>query len=194
MTLLTLELFLVVAGVVVLAVAASIARDASHPRRWGAAAFWALLALALIGGKQLPPMAVGYGLLAMTLLAATRQVEAPGFAAFDPAAIDADVARLRNRLVWPVVLVPVIAIAAGFALPLVRGAGFVLVDPKQGSLVGIGLGCVCAMVVALRVTRERPAPAVAEGGRLLQLLGWTLLLPPMLAALGGILRRRGSAR
>lgn len=191
MTLLTIEHLLVLGGCVVLAVAISIARDTSHPQRWGSAAFWTLLAIAFIGGKRLPPLAVGYGVLAMTLLTATRQVGVPRFTPPAAEALAAEAGRLRNGLIWPVLLVPAIAIASSFLLPAIAGATWRLLDPRQVSQIGLGLGCVVAFAVALRITRDRPGTAVVEGGRLLQLLGWTLLLPPMLAALGGIFARAG---
>ena len=191
MTLLTTELFLALAGLFVLAVAIVIARDARHPTRWGSAAFWALLAVVLIGGKQLPPLATGYAVLAMTLLVATRQVGVPRFAPSEPRALETAATRLGNRLIWPVLLVPTVAIAASFVLPLVQMGAWRVADPKQVSQVGVGLGCALALTLALRTARERPRVAVTEGGRLLQLLGWTLLLPAMLAALGGIFSRAG---
>lgn len=191
MTLLTTELFLVLAGAVVLAVAWRIARNSTHPQRWGSALFWLLLAIALIGGKRLPPVVVGYGVVVLTLLAATRRVAPPRFPAIDLDGLLAQARRLRNRLLWPVLLVPLVAIIAGFVLPLVQTANWRLVDPAQLSQVGVGLGAVVALVVALRWTRDRVVTAIDEGGRLLQLLGWTLLLPQLLAGLGGIFAKAG---
>lgn len=191
MTLLTTELFLVVAGALVLAIAGLIARDAQHPRRWGSALFWGLAGAVLLGGKLLPPLAVGYAVLALALLAATKQVAAPRFAAAEPGFVAAETARLRHRLVGPVLLVPAVAIAAAFVLPHLRGAAWQVALPREVSQVGIGLGCAGAIAWALRLTRERPRAAVGEGGRLLQLLGWTLLLPPLLAALGGVFAKAG---
>jgi uncharacterized membrane protein len=39
---------------------------------------------------------------------------------------------------------------------------------------------------ALRVTRARPAEPIGEGARLLEAIGWALVMPLLLAALGGI--------
>jgi uncharacterized membrane protein len=190
-TLLTTELFLVIAGLIVLAVALRIARDSAHPHRWSSALFWLLLAVTLIGGKMLPPVLVGYGVVAMAVLAASKRVAAPAAAtaAYEHLANEAQ--RLRHRLLWPVLLVPIIAITTGFILPRFEFGTWRLADPRQMSLVGVGLGAIVALGLALRWTRERPITAVDEGGRLLQLLGWTLILPQMLAALGGIFAKTG---
>jgi len=41
------------------------------------------------------------------------------------------------------------------------------------------------------VTQARPRVALVEGGRLLEAIGWALVLPQMLASLGGIFARAG---
>lgn len=191
MTLLTLDLFFGLCGAVLAAVAWLIARDEAHPRRWGSAAFWFLLAVTIGAGQWLPPAAVGYAVLALTALAATRQVAVPHFGAGEAAVLEARAARLGNRLLRPVLLVPAVAIVGGLTLDRVAFGGVALVNPRQIAQVALGLGCVCGLVAAMRVTRERPAVVMSEGGRLLQLIGWTLILPQMLAGLGGILGRTG---
>jgi uncharacterized membrane protein len=75
--LVTLEAFYAIAGVVLLLVAGRIAMDASHPKRWGSAAFWALLAVTFLLGNVIPPVVVGYLVLAMAMLAAAHQVGRP---------------------------------------------------------------------------------------------------------------------
>ena len=47
-TLLSLDLFFVLMGVLLAALAGRIATDASHPRRWGSALFWSLLAVVCV--------------------------------------------------------------------------------------------------------------------------------------------------
>ena len=63
MKLLSLDVFYVVAGSFLLLVAARAARDRTHPTRWGSTVFWGLLAMIFLGGKALPPIAVGGPLL-----------------------------------------------------------------------------------------------------------------------------------
>lgn len=191
MTLLPLDLFLVICGLVLVAVAGLIARDAAHPRRWGSAAFWLLLAGVTGAGPWLPPAAVGYAVTAMAVLAALNQVAVPAFAAGDAAALSRRAAELGNRLLWPVLTVPLVAVVAGLLLPRLSWGEISLVTSRQAPQVALALGCAVGLVLALRTTRESPGTAVREGGRLLQLIGWTLILPQALAALGGILGRAG---
>lgn len=191
MILLPLEAFFVACGVVLAAVAGVIALDRAHPRRWGSAAFWLVLAVAMGAGKWLPETVVGYLVLVLTLLAATRQASSPLTSIGNLAEREAGSNRLRNRLLMPVLLVPLVAVVGSLTLDYVTWDGGALVAVRQLPQVGLGLGCVCGLIAAMRVTREGPVPVMEEGGRLLQVIGWTLILPQMLAALGGILGRAG---
>lgn len=191
MTLLTAEVFFGLAGLILLVVAVRIGADTTQPKRIGTAAFWALLAATFLLGKRVPAEAIGACVVVMVLLAATKQVALPAHRDDDRAARAASAERLGHRLMWPTVLIPVVVIAGGFTLGHVRWPGFALVDAKQVTQVALGLGCLAGLIAALRVTRARPAAAFDEGGRLLQAIGWALILPQMLAALGGIFAKAG---
>jgi uncharacterized membrane protein len=189
--LLPLEAFFVGGGLVLASVAGVVACDRGHPRRWGSAAFWLLLAIAMGGGRWLSEATVGYLVLLLTLLAATRQVSAPLTSNADPAGSTARATRLRDRLLVPVLLVPFVTVAGSLTLDRITWNGGSLVKARQLPQVALALGCVVGLVAAMRLTREGPVTVAREGGRLLQVIGWTLILPQMLAALGGILGRAG---
>jgi uncharacterized membrane protein len=172
---LPLEYFFVLIGLFVAAVALRIARNESHPRRWGSTAFWLMLALALGAGKLLSSELVGWMVLMMGLLVGTKQVAVPDFSA-NSAAREAGASRLQNRLIGPILLVPVLAIVGSFVV---------------GSQVALGIGCLVGLAAALWVTKDSPAAPVQEGGRLLELLGWAIILPQALAGLGGIFAKAG---
>lgn len=191
MTLLSLEVFFVIGGLMLAAVAAAIARDPHHPRRWGSAAFWLVLAVAMGAGRWLPETGVGCLVLVLTLLAATKQVASPLASSREGVDRAAGAERLRDRLLGPVLLVPLVAVVGGLTLDRISWNGVSLVATRQLPQVALGLGCVAGLVAAMRVTREGPNEVVTEGGRLIQVIGWTLILPQMLAALGGILGRAG---
>jgi uncharacterized membrane protein len=183
--LLPLEAFFVGGGLVLASVAGVVACDRGHPRRWGSAAFWLLLAIAMGGGRWLSEATVGYLVLLLTLLAATRQVSAPLTSNADPAGSTARATRLRDRLLVPVLLVPFVTVAGSLTLDRITWNGGSLVNARQLPQVALALGCVVGLVAAMRLTREGPVTVAREGGRLLQVIGWTLILPQMLAALGG---------
>ncbi len=172
---LPLEYFFVLIGLFVAAVALRIAVNQAHPRRWGSTAFWLMLALALGAGKLLSSELVGWMVLMMGLLVGTKQVAVPDFSA-NSAAREAGASRLQNRLIGPILLVPVLAIVGSFVV---------------GSQVALGIGCLVGLAAALWVTTDSPAAPVQEGGRLLELLGWAIILPQALAGLGGIFAKAG---
>lgn len=140
MTLLTLEVFFVVSGFVLAAVGGLIARDVTHPQRWGSAVFWLLLAVAIGAGKWLPPAVVGYLVIALTLLVATKRVGVPVFEAQKAVVLEARAEALGNLLLWPVLLVPVVAVIGGLTLDRVVVGKFVLVNAKQVAQIALGLG------------------------------------------------------
>lgn len=188
---LTLGNLFVLAGAFVAVLGVRVACTPAHPRRWGSAVFWLLLGGCIVGGRELPPVAVGYAVLAMTLLAATRQVAPPSFAPPPEEELERRAGRLRGRLLWPILLVPAVAVTGGFVLGRWSLGGLPVALPAQASQVALGVGALLALALAFGLTRERPVAAVDEGGRLLQLISWTLILPQMLAALGGIFAKAG---
>ncbi len=191
MTLITVEAFYFIAGAVLATVAVRIAGDPLHPRRWGAAAFWALLAAVFIFGQVFPPMVVGYVVLAMVVLAAAGQVTPTRVAAASQTERAAEAERLGNRLFWPALIVPVVALVGSLVLGRIHVGGFWFVDPRQVALISLGIGALIAIDAARRVTGARTMAPAQEGGRLLQSIGWALILPQLLAALGGIFHRAG---
>ena len=188
---LTLENFFMLAGLFVLALGVRIACDPDHARRWGSALFWILLGACIVAGKRMPAEAIGYAVIVMTLLAATKQVAPPHFDPGDEEQLERRANALRGRLLWPMIAVPVVAVAGGFGLAKITIAELPVVLAPQASQVSLGLGALLGLGIAFALTRARPLAAVDEGGRLLQMISWTLILPQMLAALGGIFARAG---
>lgn len=201
------EYFYVGAGVLIWAVALSdllagrqtsadvAPRSGTDWRRAGRAAFYGLLGTAMALGRYLAPEVVGGLVLAMVALASAGCVRAtPRSAEAEQAAVQRqqDQARvLGNRLFWPALAIPAVVVFGGWALGEIGGEGWRLVDPKQVNQVALGLGCGVGLWAAMNVTRARPVEVVSESGRLLHALGWALLLPQLLAGLGGMFARAG---
>lgn len=191
MKLITVEFFYSACGVVFAVVAAGIARDPRHPKRLGSAAFWGMLAVVFVFGKVIPPLVVGYIVLALVVLAATKQVGRGEERSAPREERVAEAERLKNRLFWPALLIPATALVGSLALDKIHVGDVWLIEPKQVTLISLGLGALIALVVALRTMGARLAAPAHEGGRLLQAMGWALILPQLLAALGGIFAKAG---
>jgi uncharacterized membrane protein len=189
--LLSLDLFYVVAGIFILLVAGRSALDRTQPKRWGTTVFWGLLGLIFLAGKSLPPVVVGYMLLVLVGLAATKQVGEKSRAGPSVAVRAAAAARLGNRIFVPALLIPVIAVIGTLGLSKLHVGDVWLIDSANVTVTSVCLGAVVAALAALRVTRAPAMTPVAEGSRLLQTIGWAIILPQFLAALGGIFAQAG---
>lgn len=189
--LLTLETLYVICGAVLFVVAARVAIDREHPKRWGSALFWCLLAVVFVFGKILPPIASGYIVLGLVMLAAVRQVAPPRLFAHARAERAAEAQRLGNRVFWPALVVPAVALAGSHLIGKLHVGRFVLADEKQASLVALGLGAIGGLIAAQRLLGATVVTAAREGSRLIEIIGWSLILPQLLAALGGIFQQTG---
>lgn len=191
MKLISLETFYILIGAVFGSMAGRIAADRRHRARWGSALFWGILAVIYLGGKLLPPVVVGYLVLVLVALAAARQVRSAEEPAPQRTERMASAEKLGNRLFWPALLVPVCTVLGTFFLGRIHVGDVWLIDSHQETLLALGGGALLALAAAVRVTGAPLRAPVEEGGRLLQAIGWALVLPQLLAALGGIFARAG---
>ena len=188
---LTSEDFYIVIGVIFLRlgrVARGARSTSPSQRRSSVAAFWGLLAVTYLFGPVLSPLVVGYLLLAMVALAAAGKVVRSTEQSTTREERTASAAKLKNRLFWPALVVPALAVIGSLVLGRLHFGLLPLVDPKQVTVIALGLGAVVALSSRCasrgRKIRCRPRPGKAAG--CLQAIGWALILPQLLAALGGI--------
>jgi uncharacterized membrane protein len=156
--------------------------DRQHTKRLLGACFWGLLAAEFLVGDMLGDTGNGLLLLALVALAL---LGAPGKGQAATATIAdrlASVDRHGNRLFLPALIMPAVALAGTFIFPLLPG----LVDPKQVTLISLGLGALIATSVLLLWLRPPVAASVQEGRRLAEGVGWAMILPQLLASLGAL--------
>ena len=172
------------------AVAVHHAIDRGESTRWRNTGFWGVFAILLGAGPWLPDLLNGCLVLVMVGLATWGLRPAPP-AASDAEAQVAQASRLRNWLFVPALAIPAVTLTGTLLVGDGRIAGLALIDPKQVTLVALTLGAALALVLAVRLTRApRSAPA-AEARRLVDTIGWAMVLPQMLAALGGVFALAG---
>ncbi|QKR98998.1 DUF979 domain-containing protein [Sphingomonas sp. CL5.1] len=174
-----------VAGLLPAAVAVHHAAHRTTPGWWRSASFWALFAASLIAGPWLPDVANGVIVLALVALA-TAGLRPAAVPTTSDAERAASARRLGSRLFLPALCIPVVTLAGTLLLPDGKVAGHALIDPKQVTLVSLAAGAIVALGFAIRLTRAPRAAPAAEARRLTDAIGWTMILPQMLAALGGI--------
>ena len=183
----TLGFVYVLAGLTFAIFAALGLGDRSNPKRFGNAAFWGLLALSMLAGDRLGDFGNGLLVLALVAIAGTGQIgRAPGGEV--AAGVQAErAARYGNFLLVVALIIPAVALAGTFLFKWVPG----LADPKQATLISLGIGVLIALAVGM--ARLRPAlllPA-QQGRRLLDAVGWAAILPQMLASLGAVFALAG---
>ncbi len=179
------------AGLVFAAFALGSLRDRSNRKRLGNAAFWGLLSISFLAGDQLGDL--GNGILVLCLVALA------GFGALGsgkPQTTSAEErtalsAKLGNRLFLPALIIPVTALAGTAAFAEITIGGVPLFDPKQVTLLSLGIGVVLALTVSMLWLRPRPAVPLEEGRRLIDSVGWAAVLPQMLASLGAVFALAG---
>lgn len=178
-------------------------------RRWVMAAFWLILSGPFIlgdliiaageDGNEMPAQAMGIGVIALGVLAAFSKLGLQAEPAGDRERREQEAGRLGNRLFLPALAIPALTLmfyaearyVSWGEHHLLSWDGVPLLDPKALTLTSLGLASILAMFAALRVTRARPVQAIMEGRRLLDSLGWAVLLPMILATLGGVFAATG---
>jgi uncharacterized membrane protein len=145
-------------------------------RRFGNAAFWGLVAASFLAGDRFGDFGNGLLVLALVVLAGTGALRKP-----EPGDAAEDGARLGNKLFLPALVIPITALAGTF---LLKDSG--LIDPKQVTLVSLGLGVIFALVAIHAWLRPPALSALEEGRRLIDSVGWAAVLPQMLASLGAV--------
>lgn len=159
--------------------------DRANRRRFGNTAFWGLLAVSFLFGSELGDLANGMLVLALTVLGAA----AMGSGAPKTTSDREREARARikgNAVFTPALIIPVVAIVGALTLGKIRIHGVPLADPKQVTLIALALGIIIALAVAVLRFRPPALAPVEEGRRLSDAIGWAIILPQLLAALGAV--------
>ncbi len=166
-------------------------RDRGNPRRWASALFWGLLALMLLAADRLPPVVVGGVVVVLACLAGFGGLGHGRYGESSAEEKSAEAARLGNRLFWPALLIPAIAVLVAVPLANLEIAGVRVFGREHTTLVGLGLACLIATVVACLLTRQSVASAIEQSRRLIDAIGWAALLPLLLATLGSVFAAAG---
>lgn len=171
-------------GVILAITAVMTLADRSNPKRYSSALFWGLYALVFLIGEQLPPVWVGAGAVVMALIAGFGGVGAARQAERSAAAYLESAKRLGNKLFIPALAIPLVTMIGTMSAKSLSIGGVPLLDPKNSTLVSLGVGCVLSLALACWLTRETPVQGLRESRRLTDALGWALVLPQMLGMLG----------
>jgi uncharacterized membrane protein len=185
------EWFYWICGIFFLLIALQVFNDRTNPKRLGSAAFWGILGLSfgygtLVVHKSAPSWLLGIAVIGLAVLAGFGFPGKGQEQTTTPAERVAFADRFGNKLFLPALVIPVVAALFGAWLAKVKlGDGKPLLETGFGTIIGLGVASLLALVVGLALLRPRsPAVPMHEGRRLLEHIGWAAILPQMLATLG----------
>lgn len=183
------------AGAFFFATGIEIGLDRAHPKRWTSALFWTLLGLSFIYSsflKALPAWPLGLAVIVMALVAGLSLTAPGNVATTTDAEREASACQKGNLLFVPALTIPVVTVAFAVGIGKVTFGGTPLLARGDVTLIGLGVSVIVALIVGSLLLRPTPAfIALREGRRLLETVGWAVLLPQMLTVLGGLFTQAG---
>jgi uncharacterized membrane protein len=165
--------------------------DRTNRKRFGSAIFWGCYATTLLFGSRLGDFVNGCLVLALVGVGGVG-----GLGRGDPRTTSTEqrresAARWGNRLFIPALMTPALILVAVLFLPGVKVGDKPLFDPKNLSVIALGLAAPLAVVVALVLLHQPVGAPMREARRLMDMIGWAAILPQLLAALGVIFANVG---
>ncbi|AKP45961.1 MULTISPECIES: DUF979 domain-containing protein [Bacillus] len=188
---LSLEYLYVLMGVIGLCCSIYTFLDKKNTKRVTSGLFYFIYAVTLLLGKVIPPFYIGLLVILMVLIVGFGGLEKGKYDSTSEEEREAKRKRLGNWLFLPALLIPFLTVIFSKALAGIKIGELFLFDPSNPTLVGLGVACVIAMMVALALTKSTPKTAIKESRRLLEAIGWAVVLPQFLATLGTIFDKAG---
>jgi len=179
------------AGLVFASFGVASARDMGNRKRWGNAAFWSLVAISFWFGDLLGDVGNGVLVLALVALAGVHLLGRSAGESTTAEERESFSKRYGNKLFFPALIIPFTAFLGTLAFNYTSLKDSGLIDPKSVTLVLLGAGVILALIVCYAWLKPPRLSAIDEGGRLANAIGWALVLPQMLAALGAVFAAAG---
>lgn len=187
----TLEFVYWLMGLMVAGVAIVNLRDRSSPKRYNNALFWGLYAISFLIGSHLPNFVNGLIVIAMVLVMAIGKLGGAPAEQTTRAEREASAARWKNLLFIPALAIPAVTLFGNVVFKKWQIGGTPFVDPKQVTLIALGIATLVALLIGLALLRPPLSAPVVESRRLLDAVSWAAVLPQTLAALGAMFALAG---
>ena len=166
-------------------------RDRSSAKRYNNAAFWGLYAVTFLVGSRLPDLVNGLIVIAMVAVMAIGKLGGPPPEAASRSAREASASRWGNKLFIPALTIPAVTLFGNWAFKKLQVGGVPLVDPKQITLISLGVATLVALIVGMVMLRPPISAPMVEARRLMDAVSWAAVLPQTLAALGAMFALAG---
>jgi uncharacterized membrane protein len=182
----TLDHIYILMGALFVVVAALSLRDRANKKRFGNAIFWALFAASFLFGSYLSDFANGVLVLALVIVGGFNFIDRTAPETTTPDQRRERAQRYGNGLFYVALIIPLTALIGTLVL---KDTGFV--DPKQVTLISLGIGVVIALSVGYAWFKPPALAPFQEARRLSDTIGWAILLPQLLASLGAVFAAGG---
>jgi uncharacterized membrane protein len=180
----TLDVVFTLAGILFAIFAILNLVDATNPKRFGNALFWGAYSVTLLFGSRLTDFANGCLVLVLVVVGGIGGLGRGAPRTTSPEARAQAAARWKNRLFVPALTIPALTLLAALVFKGVKVGDTPLFDPKNLSVIALGLAAMVGAVLAVVLLRQPASAPAREGRRLMDMIGWAAILPQMLAALG----------
>ena len=187
----TLHWLYLLAGLMFAAFAILSLTDRNHPKRFGNAAFWGLMALSLLAGDLIGDFGNGLLVLGLAGLAGFNFLGRSHPPTTSEPAREAFSARYGKRLFLPALIIPITALVGTLAYNYTPLGAAGWIEPKRETYVFLAAGVLIALAVIFAWLRPAALAPLQEGRRLIDSIGWAAVLPQMLAALGVLFAAAG---
>jgi len=167
------EVFYSFIGVIFILVGLKALRDTSSKKRITTAVFWFILSFAFIIGPYIPRWITGICIVALAVLSATKRVGPSKSNTPDPADTRRKADKFGNKVFIPALCLALSAILAATILPF-------------GANNAIGISALVSLAVMFALTRAPIKLIATDGGRMMDNVGTSGILPQILAALGSL--------
>lgn len=181
----------VLMGLLSAGVASVSGRDRTNPKRYNNAAFWGFYSATFLAGPFLPDVVNGVIVILMALVAGIGKLGPIPAESNTRAEREVSARRWGNRLFIPALAIPVITILGATLLRSIPIGAGALIDPKDMTIIWLGIATVGALIIGIVMLRPRPATPMIEARRLWDSVGWAAVLPQILAALGAVFAAAG---
>ncbi len=189
-----IDLVFYLVGALLMSVAFLNALDQSNPKRWTTALFWFLFSIGFLFGdllilslgKPLTYRIIGFIVLLLAILAGANLLGTSQAKSDNTELKQQSADRLGNHLFLPAILIPIITVLFTLFGKHIVIAGTPLLDPKNLTLACLALACFLSLTAACWMTKAKPTESIREARRLVDAVSWALILPMMLAMLGGV--------
>jgi uncharacterized membrane protein len=165
--------------------------DRANSKRLGNAAFWGLMALSLLAGDWIGDFGNGLLVLGLGAIGGFNFIGRTHPATTSDKERERFSERLGSRLFLPALIIPVTALIGTLAYNYTPIGGLGWIEAKRETYVFLALGVLIALATMFAWLRPPAIAPLQEGRRLVDAIGWAIVLPQMLAALGVLFAAAG---